>query len=171
MRLAIRSAGQIRRSLFHEGWHGPAIFEVLRDVDGEMAATVTPVARHSIWALVRHMRTWQDIGLEALSGKAMPPQEISDKLGWETFMDVSEQAWRLELAKFRESGDKLSQRAAAMEDKKLNEQVPGRAYDFGHMLLGIASHNTYHCGQIVLLHRYLHIQKEELVAVREAGKR
>lgn len=171
MRLAIRSAGQIRRSLFHEGWHGPAVFEVLRDVDGDMAATVTPVSRHSIWALVRHMRTWQDIGLEALSGKAMPAQEISDKIGWEPFMDVSEQAWRLELARFRESGDKLSQRAASMDDKRLNEQVPGRAYDFGHMLLGIASHNTYHCGQIVLLHRYLHIQREEQVALREAGKR
>lgn len=169
MRLAIRSAGQIRRSLFHEGWHGPAIFEVLRDVDGEMAATVTPVARHSIWALVRHMRTWQEIGLEALGGKTMPPQELSEKIGWEPFMDISEQSWRLELARFRESGDKLSQRAASMDDKRLNEQVPGRAYDFGHMLLGIASHNTYHCGQIVLLHRYLHIQRQEAVALRETG--
>lgn len=169
MRLSIRSAGQIRRSLFHEGWHGPAIFEVLRDVDAEMAATVTPVSRHSIWSLVRHMRAWQDIGLEALTGKPLPSQEISDRIGWEEFMDISEQAWRLELARFRESGDRLSQRAAQMDDKRLNEQVPGRAYDIGHLLLGIASHNTYHCGQIVLLHRYLHLAKAAGTGVREAG--
>ncbi len=157
MRLAIRTAGQIRRSLFTEGWHGPAIFEVLRDVDAERASTVTPVAKHSIWALVRHMRVWQEVALEALSGKPFPHQDISDRIGWEPFEDVSEQAWRLELARFRETGDKLSQRTAALDDKRLDDQVPGRAYDFGHMLLGIASHNTYHCGQIVLLHRYLHI--------------
>jgi uncharacterized damage-inducible protein DinB len=161
MRLAIRSAGQIRRSLFHEGWHGPAIFEVLRDVDAEMAAAITPVASHSIWMLVRHMRAWQEIAFEALSGKPLPPQEFSDKVGWEPFEDLSEQAWRRELARFRESGDRLSQRTAALEDKRLNEQVPGRAYDFGHMLLGIASHNTYHCGQIVLLLRYLHLQLKQ----------
>jgi uncharacterized damage-inducible protein DinB len=155
MRLSIRIAGQIRRSLFHEGWHGPAIFEVLRDVDAEQAAAVTPAAKHSIWALVRHMRAWQEIALEALAGKPLPPANESERIGWEPFRERSEGAWQRELAKFRESGDKLSQRAAVLEDQKLNEQVPGRAYDFGHLLLGVASHNTYHGGQIVVILRYL----------------
>lgn len=157
MRLSIRIAGQIRRSLFHEGWHGPAIFEVLRDVDAEQAATVTPAAKHSIWALVRHMRAWQEIALGALDGKALPSASDSELVGWEPIPEATEGAWRRELSKFRQSGERLTQRSAALEDHKLNEQVPGRAYDYGHLLLGVASHNTYHGGQIVVVLRYLHL--------------
>jgi hypothetical protein len=135
------------------------LLEVLRDVDAEMAATTTPAARHSIWLMVQHMRTWQDLGFEALHGKALPPAENNEAIGWQPILVVSEANWQRELARLRDSGEKLSQKAASMEDRRLNEQVPGRAYDFGHLLLGIASHNAYHCGQIVLVDRYLHLHQ------------
>ncbi len=159
MRLAIRIAGQLRRSLFHEGWHGPALFEVLRDMDADHAAKLTPAARHSIWLMVQHMRVWQEFGYEALHGKPLPMQDDSSPVGWQPILTVSEAAWQRELARLRDSGEKLTQKAASMEDRRLNEQVPGRAYDFGHLLLGIASHNVYHCGQIVLVDRYLHLHQ------------
>lgn len=129
-----------------------------------MAGAKTPVAKHSIWAYVKHMRTWQEAALSALAGQPLPPADISDNYGWDPIPDLSEKAWEEEKARFRKSGETLIQRAAAMDDRRLNEQVPGRAYDIGHLLLGIASHNTYHCGQIVLLHRYLHLHKSADIA-------
>lgn len=159
MKLAVRTAGQIRRSLFHEGWHGPAVFEVLEGLDVAKAGATTPISKSSIWAYVKHMRAWQEAALDALAGRPLPPGPEADLLGWDAIGELSEKAWQDELARFRRSGELLIQRTATMDDRKLNEQVPGRAYDVGHMLLGIASHNTYHCGQIVLLHRYLHLHK------------
>ena len=60
MRQSIRIAGQIRRSVFYEGWHGPAVLEVLHGLDAAKASTRTPVANHSIWELVQHMRDIAD---------------------------------------------------------------------------------------------------------------
>lgn len=158
MRQSIRIAGQIRRSVFYEGWHGPAVLEVLHGLDTAKAGARTPVANHSIWELVQHMRCWHEAGLDAISGKPLPHTEEADRLGWQTIPDLSEKNWQIEVQLFRDSAERLTQRTATLEDKKLTEQVPGRAYDIAHMLLGIASHNTYHCGQIVLLHRYLYLQ-------------
>ncbi len=157
MRQSLRIAGQIRRSVFYEGWHGPAVLEVLHELEAAKAGARTPVANHSIWELVQHMRCWHEAGLDALGGKRLPPAEDADRVGWQTIPDLSEKEWQVEVQRFRDSAEKLTQRTATLEDKKLTEQVPGRAYDNAHMLLGIASHNTYHCGQIVLLHRYLYL--------------
>ena len=157
MRLSIRIAGQIRRSVFHEGWHGPAIFEVLHGLEAAKSGALTPVATHTIWELVQHMRAWNEVALDALAGRPLPPTDQADRLGWTTIPLISEPAWQLELNAFRDGAERLIQRTATLEDKRINEQVPGRPYDIGHMLLGIANHNTYHCGQIVLLHRYLHL--------------
>jgi len=157
VRQSIRIAGQIRRSIFHEGWHGPAVLEVLHGLDAAKAGAKTPVATHSIWQLVQHMRCWHEAGIEAIAGKPLPQSEEADLLGWHTISDMSEPAWKVEAQRLRDSADRLTQRTATLDDKRLADQVPGRAYDIAHMLLGIASHNTYHCGQIVLLHRYLHL--------------
>jgi uncharacterized damage-inducible protein DinB len=157
MRQSIRIAGQIRRSVFYEGWHGPAVLEVLQGLDAAQAALQTPVAKHSIWQLVRHMCSWQELALGATEGRPFPDNAEADLVGWEKITDLSPNAWKKEVDRFRDSADKLSQRAATLEDRRLTEQVPGRAYDMAHMLLGIASHNTYHCGQIVLIHRYIHL--------------
>lgn len=168
MREAIRIAGQLRRSLFHEGWHGPAVFEVLYDLDAERAARITPLSRHSIWAIVHHLRVWHEEALEAIAGKPLPPFERAIQIGWEPIDGIQqagpagrEQAWNQELRRFKTAGEQLSQRAATMEDRKLQAQVPGRAYDYAHLLLGIASHNTYHCGQLVLLHRYVYLNSDQ----------
>ncbi len=157
MRQSIRIAGQIRRSIFYEGWHGPAVLEVLEGLDAAKAGAKTPVSNHTIWELVQHMRCWHEAALDAMAGKPLPSSEIAEQLGWTPVPDITEKAWQAEVQRLRDTAERLTQRTATLEEKRLNEQVPGRAYDIAHMLLGIASHNTYHCGQIVLLHRYLHL--------------
>lgn len=133
------------------------MLEVLHGLEASKAGAKTPVATHSIWELVQHMRCWHEAGLEALAGRPLPQNEQADQLGWQPIPEISEKSWRAEVQRLRDSAERLTQRTATLDDKKLTEQVPGRAYDVAHMLLGIASHNTYHCGQIVLLHRYLHL--------------
>jgi len=40
---------------------------------------------------------------------------------------------------------------AGLSDHRLRETVPGKRYDFYHMLHGIAQHELYHAGQIAIL--------------------
>jgi len=37
------------------------------------------------------------------------------------------------------------------ESRRHDHQVPGKRYDFYHMLHGIAQHELYHAGQIAIL--------------------
>jgi hypothetical protein len=38
-----------------------------------------------------------------------------------------------------------------MSDQRLRDRVPGKRYDFYHMLHGIAQHELYHAGQMAIL--------------------
>ena len=50
----------------------------------------------------------------------------------------------------RTHGD-LVNTVAALSDARLCDRVPGKQYDFYHMLHGIAQHELYHAGQIAIL--------------------
>src|SRR5271169_5472946 len=53
-----RIADQLRRAFDGDAWHGPALLELLADVDAA-AAAATPLAdAHSIWELVLHVAAW-----------------------------------------------------------------------------------------------------------------
>jgi hypothetical protein len=45
----------------------------------------------------------------------------------------------------------LVKTVAALPKSRLLDQVPGKKYDFYHMLHGIAQHELYHAGQIAIL--------------------
>jgi hypothetical protein len=47
--------------------------------------------------------------------------------------------------------DTLVNTAAALPEARLRERVPGKKYDFYHMLHGVAQHELYHAGQIAIL--------------------
>jgi len=40
---------------------------------------------------------------------------------------------------------------AALSESRLRDRVPGKRYDFCHMLHGVAQHELYHAGQIAIL--------------------
>ena len=44
---------------------------------------------------------------------------------------------------------------AGLSDSRLRDRVPGKRYDFYHMLHGIAQHELYHAGQIAILKKAL----------------
>jgi DinB superfamily len=64
---------------------------------------------------------------------------------------VTGAAWRKAVAEAKRTHDKLVKTVAALPDARLRERVPGKRYDFYHMLHGIAQHELYHAGQIAIL--------------------
>ena len=145
---AARIADQLRRAFYGSAWHGPALVELLKDVDATTAAAKPLPGVHSIWELVLHVSAWDGAGFERLAGHKCQPS------GAQNFPPVpqpTEREWRQAVKLARGKHDSLVSTVAGLSDQRLRETVPGKRYDFYHMLQGIAQHELYHAGQIAIL--------------------
>src|SRR6201987_4841812 len=62
-------ADQLRRAFEGNAWHGPALLELLEDIDAATAAAKPLPNVHSIWELVLHIAAWDGAASRRLSGK------------------------------------------------------------------------------------------------------
>jgi uncharacterized damage-inducible protein DinB len=144
----VRIADQLRRAFHGNAWHGPALLELLQGVDAGTAAAKPLPNVHSIWELLLHVAVWDGAALRRLSG------EICQPTGDANFPPVStatEDMWREAVAAAKRTHDRLVRTVAALPESRLSDRVPGKRYDFYHMLHGIAQHELYHAGQIAIL--------------------
>ncbi|SRR5579871_1484714 len=142
-------ADQLRRAFDGSAWHGPSVLELLEGIDAATAAAKPIADVHSIWELVLHIAVWDNSGMVRLAGKKHQPT------GTANFPIVprkpSEAAWRKAIAASKQTHEKLVRTVAALPESRLRARVPGKRYDFYHMLHGIAQHELYHAGQIAIL--------------------
>jgi uncharacterized damage-inducible protein DinB len=141
-------AEQLRRAFYGDAWHGPALLELLEDVDAATAAAKLLPDVHSIWELALHIAVWDAAACRRLNGEKFQPE------GLENFPLVpkpTEAAWRETVAQVRGSHDLLVEMVEALPEARLRERVPGKEYDFYFMLHGVAQHELYHAGQIAIL--------------------
>lgn len=145
---ASRIADQLRRAFDGSAWHGPGLMELLDDVDAAAAAAKPLNEVHSIWELVLHIAVWDDAGLRRLAGQKWQP---TGDLNFPPATKSTEAAWRKAVVQTKRTHDKLVATVATLPDSRLGDRVPGKRYDFYHMLHGIAQHELYHAGQIAIL--------------------
>ncbi len=145
---AARIADQLQRAFYGGAWHGPALLELLEDVDAATAAAKPLSEVHSIWELVLHIAVWDDAGLRRLDGEKWQPTGVAN---FPPVAKATEAAWRKAVAATKRTHDRLVKTVAALPDSRLRDRVPGKRYDFYHMLHGIAQHELYHAGQIAIL--------------------
>ena len=143
-----RIADQLRRAFKGTAWHGPALLELLEDVDAATAAAKPLAEVHSIWELVLHVAVWDDAASRRLDGKKWQPTGLAN---FPLAPQPTEAAWRKCIAQTRRTHDALVKTVATLPDSRLRDRVPGKRYDFYHMLQGIAQHELYHAGQIAIL--------------------
>lgn len=141
-------AEQLRRAFEGDAWHGPALLELLQGVDAAAAAAKPLPDVHSIWELVLHVAVWDGAACRRLAGEKFQPE------GTDNFPVVpkpSDAAWRKAVAHVKRTHDVLVKTVAGLPESRLRERVPGKRYDFYHMLHGVAQHELYHAGQIAIL--------------------
>jgi uncharacterized damage-inducible protein DinB len=143
-----RIADQLRRAFDGSAWHGPALLELLADVDPATAAAKPLPHVHSIWELVLHIGVWDAAGLRRLEGKKWQPTGLKN---FPRAAKATGTAWRRAIAETKRTHDSLVKTVSALPDLRLGDRVPGKRYDFYHLLHGIAQHELYHAGQIAIL--------------------
>jgi uncharacterized damage-inducible protein DinB len=145
---ATRIAELLGRAFDGSAWHGPALLELLEDVDAVTAAAKPLAKVHSIWELVLHIAVWDSVALRRLSGEQCQPSGLAN---FPPVTTPTEAAWRKAVAHVKRTHDALVKTVAGLPDSRLGNRVPGKRYDFYHMLHGIAQHELYHAGQIAIL--------------------
>jgi len=143
-----RIADQLRRAFDGSAWHGPALLELLEDVDAATAAARPLANVHSIWELVLHIAAWDGAAQRRLGGVKL---QLTGEQNFPRVPKPTEGAWRKAVAETKRTHDVLVRTVAALPDSRLRDRVPGKRYDFCHMLHGVAQHELYHAGQIAIL--------------------
>jgi uncharacterized damage-inducible protein DinB len=141
-------ADQLRRAFDGDAWHGPALLELLDDVDAARAAAQPLPDAHSIWELVLHIAAWDAAACRRLAGEKFQPEGTAN---FPLVPKPTEAAWRKAVAQAKRTHDVLVKTVAGLPESVLRARVPDKKYDFYHMLHGVAQHELYHAGQIAIL--------------------
>lgn len=139
------------KSLIGERGHLP-IARALTDISAELAGQVHEGMPYSIYQLVKHMHYWQQFMLAHLEGRK-PHMPASVMESWqEETAPQDEESWQADIRAFLSGVD---QAVAIAGQAQLDESLlyfPGETK--AGLLRNIASHNSYHLGEIVLLRRF-----------------
>jgi uncharacterized damage-inducible protein DinB len=139
---------QLRRAFEGDAWHGPALLELLQDVDAATAAAKPLPTVHSIWELVLHIAAWDEAARRRIGGETV---QLTGTANFPVVPKPTESAWRKAVAQAKRTHDVLVKTVKALPESRLRDRVPGKKYDFYYMLHGVAQHELYHAGQIAIL--------------------
>ena len=148
MSRAKRISGLLQSTFDGDAWYGPAVMDVLADIS--TAQSLKKVGEsNSIVQLVGHMTAWRTFTIKKLSGD-VDFDITTDEMNFPGSTD-----WTKTVNKLKQSQDQLLILLESAPDEKLQENVPGRKYDFYTLLHGIIQHDIYHLGQIQLIKKYV----------------
>jgi uncharacterized damage-inducible protein DinB len=141
----------LNRGYDGDAWHGPPLRKVLDGVTAEAAASWPVPGGHSIWEIVVHLSSWDDVitrrieerrAIAAPDGGDFPPVIGSDG-----------DAWAAALRELDSQHARLVGAVSKLDAGRLDEAVSGNNYSLAHMLRGVMQHRAYHAGQIALIRR------------------
>jgi hypothetical protein len=149
---------EIARSVSGAAWHGPALLEAVARLSADEAARRRIPQAHSGWEIALHAGAWMEEVASRLRGNAPGDPARGD---WPPVGQATAAAWTAVHAGIVSAHADLDEAMAAFPPGRLDEIVGGPAHDapsgtgvtFAAMLHGVAQHNAYHAGQIVLLAR------------------
>ena len=139
---------QMRRATHGEAWHGPSLSELLDGVDAATACAHPIPGSHSVWEIVLHLITAQDLILDRIQ-KVSRPFTPGDE--WPPVDDMSESAWEDTVTHLMNGDAKVRKAVAGFPEDGLDRPLidgSSSAYINFH---GYVQHTIYHAGQVSLL--------------------
>lgn len=141
----------IGKALSGEGAHTQTA-DMFEGLDWELAGTRPANKLHSIFELLMHISYWQGWGVDWLDGKKPTiPRHAAGS--WPKKHGPSdEEEWRRAVQNFRQGLEDLEQRAGRSDPfEKIGAKTRLE------MLHALASHASYHAGQVVAVRKLLHV--------------
>jgi uncharacterized damage-inducible protein DinB len=149
---AARIADQLRRAFDGSAWHGPALLELLDDLDATTAAAKPFKDVHSIWELALHIAVWDKAASVRLSGVKTQPEGVEN---FPIIPKPTSANWRQAVRQLARDHNALVKTVESLPESRLWDRVPGKKYNFYFNLHGVVQHELYHAGQIAILKKAL----------------
>jgi uncharacterized damage-inducible protein DinB len=135
-------------------WHGPNLRGGLRGVTPVMAAMRPAPDRKNIWEHVIHAAYWKYVARRRFTGEKRGSFPLKGSNWFERPIEVNLIAWKEDLLLLERMHAELRDAAASFQGD-LVKKIAGSKVTHLQLLLGVASHDTYHAGQIQLLRRMI----------------
>lgn len=95
------------------------------------------------------MLSWRTYVLEMVKGNDGYILTIDTEADWVRASPVDELEWKKLREAFATNQQDLVRTLEQTPEGLLNKTVPGKRYDFQHLVEGLVQHDIYHAGQIV----------------------
>jgi uncharacterized damage-inducible protein DinB len=135
---------QLEQGFRGPAWHGPALSEVLRDVDEARSRSRPLAGAHSIGELVAHAAAWKRIVAGWARGGER--QQVAVHEDWPEPGD-----WSGAIAGLEREHASLLAAVEGLDAGALARRVGETS--LAEALFGVVHHDLYHAGQIALLRR------------------
>ncbi len=148
----------LRGNYYRGGWHGPsaAVREALRGLDANAASWRPGAGRHNIWELALHLAYARHMMQKRMGIDVPPfPRRLTKPWWPELPMTLTEDAWAADLALLESLHRRLVAGVSGPARRLLPAVRPGRSLTIGMEVLGVATHDAYHAGQMNMIWRML----------------
>lgn len=135
-----------------EAWHGPALLETIEGVSPALAAQHPLEGGHSIWELVEHVASWNEIVARRLSGEV---PEVTPEWNFPPVTKTTPAAWKATRRRLERSHALFRRAVEKFPAGQLGRRRPNTAQTWNVLIHGQIQHGLYHAGQIAMLRRAL----------------
>lgn len=132
-------------------WYGTNLKAILANIKWEKAFEKPNPNSHNIYELVNHMYCWRKFVLEHLRGNTSYTVALNSELDWITDYNRNEASWKEALDELEKNQKVLVEAFEKFSDKKLEESVPGKKFNWYVLIHGCIHHDIYHSAQINIL--------------------
>lgn len=146
----------LEQSFDRRAWHGPNLCGSLRGLSARDAAWRPARGRHNIWELALHCAYWKYCTRRRLMGEKRGGFPIKGSNFWVRPQEgrvALDKDWDETVALLDDQHRQLCAAVAAFSPSRLRKHASPRGWTYFDSIVGIASHDLYHAGQIRLLRR------------------
>ncbi len=127
----------------------------IEDLPWELSGRRVTHLPHTIWQLLGHLNYWMDLELRSIEGPEAPYPDTFASSWPNADGPTDETAWLTEIALFRTNLGQLITLADAQASTLARIVHPKTGTTVEAVIAILASHNSYHLGQIVTLRQAL----------------
>jgi uncharacterized damage-inducible protein DinB len=145
----------IDQAFDHHAWHGTNLRGSIRGLSAAKATWRPAPNRHNIWETVVHAAYWKYIVRRRILSetKGSFPLKGSNWFKRPADGEITDAAWKADVALLIETHKSLRAAVEQLSPKAIDVTPEGSTVSNLAIIMGIASHDLYHAGQIQLLKR------------------
>lgn len=151
--------GQLSQAFDRRSWHGTNLYGSIRGLGPEQAAFRPADGAHNIWEILLHAAYWKYTVYRRITGAGRGSFPLKGSNWFKRPESGTVQELKADIQLLKAAHRDLIDSVRALPPKSLDQVPAGSKFCCRDLILGVASHDLYHAGQIQLIKRLLKVPK------------